>query len=106
MSKTLEEIAFEKAKEGTKYQPFISNIHNNIHCRGFEKGYVEGFNDCKKEVENWNCIEDIIPSSFNCQILVRKQNENWANLRFFHHAEQFKLICKIHGYTHWCNFVL
>lgn len=46
-------------------------------------------------------IEEKFPENYNCQILVKKENENFCDLRFFHHEEQFKLLCSIHKYTHW-----
>ena len=63
-----------------------------------------GFSICQKEYEAkllWIPVEEELPLTYNCQILVRKSNENLCDLRFFHHANQFKLICDVHKYTHW-----
>lgn len=46
-------------------------------------------------------IEEKLPESYNCQILVKNNNSALSDLRFIHDEEQFKLLCSIHKYTHW-----
>ena len=76
----------------------------HIWCEVIE----EAQNDVKKEYEEklrWIPVEEKKPENYNCQILVKKEHENFCDLRFFHHESQFKLICSIHKYTHWCSFL-
>jgi hypothetical protein len=32
-------------------------------------------------------IQEKFPENYNCQILVKKENENFCDLRFFHHED-------------------
>lgn len=89
-------IIEEKAKEilRRKYSDFDKNEWHY-------KSELEMLLQMSEIVQRWIPIEEELPETYNCQILVKKGNENFCDLRFFHHEEQFKLLCSIHKYTHW-----
>ena len=79
-------------------------VHNNVdysHPNFVANEKKQSFEDGVEFAQRWIPIEEKLPETYNCQILVKKGNENFCDLRFFHHEEQFKLLCSIHKYTHW-----
>ena len=109
MSKTIEDKAQEFAGINEDKKCNYSFSYNkydiaNAFQNGAEFGYALAESRIKKEYEwklRWIPISEKMPTEFEKQLLVKNENYNYVDLRFFNHQKQFDLLCKIHNYTHW-----
>jgi len=88
-------------KTSDLWNRFIANTFNEKRMNFSYADFEKAINERIKTEHVFISIEEKLPEKYNCQILVKKENENFCDLRFFHHEEQFKLLCSIHKYTHW-----
>ena len=88
---------------------FVHKKINSIpeeHIKTLPKSFVmaaliDGFNEGVKFAQRWIPVEEELPTEFEKQILVKNEQYNFVDLRFFNHQKQFNLLCEIHRYTHW-----
>ena len=88
-------------KTADLWNRFIANAFNEKKMNFSYNDFEKAINERIKTELAFISVEEKLPENYNCQILVKKENENLCDLRFFHHEEQFKLLCSIHKYTYW-----
>jgi len=88
-------------KTSDLWNRFIAKTFNEKRMNFSYVDFEKAINERIKNELVFNSVDEKLPENYNCQILVKKANDKFCDLRFFHHEEQFKLLCSIHKYTHW-----
>ena len=88
-------------KTSDLWNKFIAETMNEKQMNFSYADFQKAINERVNTELRWIPIEEEIPTEFEKQLLVKNENYNYVDLRFFNHQKQFELLCKIHNYTHW-----
>lgn len=72
-------------KTSDLWNRFIANTFNEKRMNFSYADFEKAINERIKTEIVFNSIDENLPEKYNCQILVKKANENFCDLRFFHH---------------------